>query len=278
VYVNLRLAPDGKRVMVTKLGPDGGLDLFLYDLQRNTSTRVTDNPAADGVPVWSPDGRFVAFASWRDGSSNLYITSPGGPEHERPLLLSRDPKYPTDWSSNGKYIMFETGHAESGWDLEVIEPDAMDKPRVTPYLETRFNEREGRFAPNGEWVAYTSNETGRDEVYLQSFPAGNGKWRISADGGAKPVWRPDGSELYYLDPRGGINVVPVAWRPSCQPGRPAQLFLSGAAAAGFEAQYDVDRSGNRFVALSVEGAQQPLPIVILNWKPGPVGGAPPGKP
>ncbi len=268
-FINLRLAPDGKRLMVTQSGPERQLDLYLYDLERKTSTRITDNPAADGVPVWSPDGNSVAFASWRDGVSNLYLTSLNGSRGERPLLQSSAAKYPCDWSRDGKYILFETGHAETGWDLEVAELDAAGNTTVKPYLTSRFNEHEGRFSPDGKWVAYTSNEDGRDQVYVQSFPTGGGRLRISPDGGGKPVWRPDGLELYYMDPDGGINAVPITWHPSFQPGKPTRLLLSGATAAGFHAQYDVSHSGDRFVALVIQSAQPALPVIVLNWKPVP---------
>ena len=177
--INLGLSPDDAQIMVTRSGES--LDLWLHDLKRGTNSRFTSDPAADGVPVWSPDGSAVVFASWRDGTSNLYIKPTDGSSPERPLLASKAAKYSSDWSTDGRYIMFEsTTSLETPSDIWVlpVSPDGRGgQPEV--YLNSEFRERDGRFSPDVLWVAYVSDETGRDEVYVQSFPTGRRKWQIS---------------------------------------------------------------------------------------------------
>jgi serine/threonine protein kinase len=264
VLLNLRFAPNSLRVAWTERGPDGGLDVYVHEIDRAVTTRLTSHPAADGVPVWSPAGDQIAFASWREGTSDIYVIPGNGSGTERPLLRSKQVKYPTDWSRDGSLLLFEQASSESGWDLWVLP---LDHPEQTPFawLASAANERDGRFSPDGRWVAYASNETGSSEVYLQSFPAGRGKWRVSTQGGAKPVWNRQGTKLYYLDRSGAVIVVPISSGTEIKAGKPERLFDAGADSTSQAHSFDAD-ARDRFVTISTIGVQPP-PTVVLNWRP-----------
>ena len=260
--MNLRLSPDASRVAITQRGPEGSLDVYVHDIDRRVTTRLTSNPAADGVPVWSPDGSEIAFASWRDGGSNLYVIASNASREERPLLRSPGTKYPDDWSPDGAYLLFEVARPESSWDLWLLPLKVGSAP--FPYVTTPANEKDGRFSPDGNWVAYTSNETGQQEVYVQSFPAGKGKWRISRDGGGKPVWAHSGKTLYFLDPAGTLMAASISLGDHFVADKPVRQFSTGASYSTLGGQLDADRRG-RFVVLSE--VRKPTPTVVIGWRP-----------
>jgi len=265
--INLGMSPDDTHVMVTR-GKES-LDLWLYDLKRGTASRFTSDPGEDGVPVWSPDGSSVVFASWRAGASDLYIKPANGARNERPLFTSSDEKYPSDWSADGRYILYESTTPETAsdlWVLPVSGDGQAGKPEV--YLNSEFVERDGRFSPDVRWVAYTSNETGRDEVYVQSFPTGQGKWQISTSGGGKPAWRRDGRELFYLSSDGYMMTVPVTIGGKFAAANPRRLFAVSNGPQSFAAQYAVDRRAETFILISRTNAAQHNNLhIILNWHP-----------
>jgi eukaryotic-like serine/threonine-protein kinase len=263
---NLGLSPDGTELAVARSGES--LDLWLYHLERGTVRRVVSNPAADGVPVWSPDGSRLAFASWRDGRTNLYVKEAHGSSPETRLLSSDADKYPTDWSRDGKYLMYETLSNDTGWDLWVMRADASASGAAPePYLHTEWNERDGGFSPDGRWVVYTSTESGRSEVYVQSFPAGRGKWQISNGGGDKPVWRKDGRELFFLSPDGYMMVANTSAGATFSSGEPKRLFAASVAYLKLGAQFAVDPSGQRFYVNSTASPRRDAVTVVLSWNP-----------
>ncbi len=263
---NLRISPDGSRVAFAAAPHSAGqLDVHVYDLNRRTSTRLSSTPEADGVPVWSPDGREVAFASWRDGVSNLYIAPADASTPDRPLLRSNEAKYPDDWSPDGRTLLMDVADAQTGWDLWLLPLPGKDAKPV-PFLKTPFNERDARFSADGQWVAYTSDETGRPEVYIQSFPLGKGKWQISTNGGAKPAWDGRDQQVFYLDAEGSLQSVKISVTAGrLAPGQPAFLFRTDALPEGFGPQFDYDPKTHRF--LIVTRAERPAPVLVLNWRP-----------
>jgi Tol biopolymer transport system component len=267
LYNNLGLSPDDKSMMVTRR--IDSLDLWLHDLTRGTVLRFTSDPAADGVPVWSPDGSTVVFTSWRGGGSNLYIKPANGARPERLLLGSDAEKYPSDWSSDGHYIMYASTTLETASDLWILpmSPDGRaGQPKV--YLNSEFIERDGRFSPDVRWVAYTSDETGRDEVYVQSFPVGKGKWQISTGGGGKPVWKRDGRELYYVSSDGYMMAAPVSIGEKFESSNPRRLFVFTLGSQSFGPQFAVDRKAETFFVLSRASARPQNDLhVVLNWRP-----------
>jgi WD40 repeat protein len=264
--INIALSPDGTELAIARFGES--LDLWLHDIRRGTVRRLTSNPAADGVPVWSPDGSRLAFASWRDGGSNLYLKEAHGSAPETRLLASNAHKYPTDWSRDGRYLMYEASTKETSWDLWVLRTDAAANGAAPEgYLRTEWNEQDGRFSPDGRWVAYSSNESGRTEVYVQSFPTGNGKWLVSSGGGTQPVWRADGREMYFLSPDGYIMASSTTLSPAVSIAEPKRLFPVEAKFSHLGAQFAVDTAGETFYVNSLVSSRRDSVTVVLNWRP-----------
>jgi serine/threonine protein kinase len=266
---SVELSPDGKRVVVQRT-VNGNMDVWLIDAARGVPTRFTFDAAQDDRPVWSPDGNRVVFASNRKGVNNLYWKLSGGSGGDELLLESDQSKAPADWSSDGGYLLF----TQNGNDMWVL-PLFGDK-RPFPFLKTPFEERNGQFSPDGKWIAYQSNESGRFEIYVQSFPGTGGKFQISANGGAQPRWNKNGKEIFYVSLDSKMLAASVKLSPdgrSLETGIPVPLFpvrIAGGPVPGaaYLQQYAVSSDGQRFlVNLGVdEGAASPITL-ILNWKP-----------
>ena len=264
------LSPDEKRVA---LEPGG--DVWLLDLTRGTNSRFTFDPAIDSVPIWSPDGNRLVFASRRGGKLALYQkTSTGGGQDEllAPLSGALNTNIgPTDWSRDGQFILSEQLSDKTKYDLVVVPLSGDRKPM--PFLQSEFDEGHARFSPDGRWVAYTSNESGRPEVYVQPFPASGGKWQVSTGGGILPMWRGDGRELFYVVPTvGRLMSVDVKTTLQFEASVPKLLFTAALALThGMEAgnHYGVSADGQRFLLLLPVQENTPSPItVVLNWTAG----------
>jgi predicted Ser/Thr protein kinase len=268
LYNNPRLAPDGSRLAVYL--PDGGGDLWIYDLERATNTRFTFDPASDNEPLWSPDGSRIAFVSDRDGGVfNLYEKNAGGAGEDRLLLKTATNKTLTDWSPDGRYLLYQEIGPQTQSDLWALPLFGDRKP--FPVLNTRFAERAGAFSPDGGWVAYHSDESGINQVYVQTFPVSGSKWQVSTVRGSNVRWSPDGKRLFY-DSTGQMMAVDVieAGGGRFRAGVPKLLF------AGLQAlsphNYDVAGDGTRFVVVTTPGniATTVAPInVVMNWPAGP---------
>jgi serine/threonine-protein kinase len=206
--------PDGKRVAVQRV--DHGLrDIWLHDLARGTASRLTFGVASNGYPTWSPDGRRVAFFSQRDGIGRPFQRATSGTGQDEVLSNpAGDPPVPTvveDWSRDGRYLILRTLNPKTKSDLWVQPLDA-DKPAASkafPYLQTEFGEQFARLTPDGHWLAYTSDESGRNEIYVRPFPTPGSKWQVSTNGGERSIWSRDGKELYFLGPDGMMIVAEV---------------------------------------------------------------------
>jgi Tol biopolymer transport system component len=188
------LSPDEKRLAVMRLDATTRAgDIWLFELTRNSLARLTLHPAYDYVPVWSPDGERIVFASNRNGPLDLYQKLANGTGPEELLLQSAERKVPTDWSSDGEFILYEKEAPKTRFDLWILR---LSDRRPIPFLQTELNERQGQFFPGVQerptWIAHTSDETGRNEIYVTSFPIGGGKLLISTRGGSHPRWRRDG--------------------------------------------------------------------------------------
>jgi Tol biopolymer transport system component len=247
-----RLSLDGRQVAFYR--PDvstGGGNVWLEDLTRRVVTRLTSHPAYAWMPIWSPDGNSIVFASNREGTMDLYQKQIAGSESERQILKSDKRKIPTDWSRNGQFILFQQEDPKSKWDLWAL-PMAGDR-KPFPILQSEFNETDGVLSPDGKWLAYTSDETGTAQVYVQHFmsrSAGGqgdkifrGKWRISTDGGWEPHWQADGKELFYLNARRGIMSAKVRTGQMLDASTPLALFASPVDIK----DYDVTPDGRRFL-------------------------------
>ena len=198
-FNNHRISPDGQRVAVGVLDPSiVNFHLWLYDLHREKETRLTFGPSRNSFPVWAPDGRRLVFSSNRNGPWDIFERRTDSTGSEEVVLQSDANKYPSDWSADGRFIVFSSTSREGtarteGW---VLPRFGDGKPYL--FLHGDFNVGEGRFSPDGRWLAYSSDESGRAEVYVTPFPHGGSKWQVSLAGGSNPRWRRDGRELYYM--------------------------------------------------------------------------------
>jgi Tol biopolymer transport system component len=206
----LALAPGGQRLAVERTVTTGGRanrDIWL--LARGVMTRLTFDAARDGFPVWSPDGKQVAFSSDRDGGvAQIYRKDTSGAGLEERLTEGPNQKYVLDWSRNGKYLLYREASPSTGRDLMALPLQGEKKP--LPVVNTLFLESTGAISPDGRWVAYASNDSGRFKLYVQAFPGGagpKGRWQVSNGGAYDVKWRGDGKELY------------LPWRRRFKPGR-----------------------------------------------------------
>ena len=271
-YNSIALSPDGRRVAVSRTNPDNtpNWDVWLLDVGRNTSTRLTYDQVRATFPVWSANGSSVIFGSIHEGETNLYLKSASGAGDERLLPKStHGDKYATSWSRDGRFLLYSLENPETKSDLWVL-PLQGDR-KLTPFLRTKFNETSGQFSPDGHWIAYTSDESGRDEIYVRDFSFGSaqgsgdaaGKWLISKDGGTEPRWRGDGKELFYVASDGKFMSVDIRAKPLFEAGAPRPLFQLPPGFIGGEVTSD----GKRFL-IGVPLAQSAsVPFtVVLNWQ------------
>jgi hypothetical protein len=266
------ISPDGKRVAFTR-GTVGSRDLWIREGAR--TSRFTHDPADDFFTIWSPDGARVVFTSNRKGPLDLYVKAADGSGSEEPLLQSSDTKRPNSWSPDGRFILYWS--SRNNGDLMVLPmPDPLTKSggsQPYPFLSTPFNENQGVFSPDGKWVAYASNESGRYEIYVRPFPGPGGEWQVSTGGGTMPRWRPVGAggkfELYYHSPDQKLMAVTVSVAGgTLLPGTPEVLFPTHMGPEGiFRQGYDVARDGRFLIVTQMDdGSTEPIHL-LLNWHP-----------
>jgi len=260
IYDNIMLAPGGRAVAADTDDPASqNTDIWTYDLETQRARRLTFDPAIDSLPVWSPDGRMI-FASNRGAVFDLYLKETNGAQEEKVIPQDGPDRFPTDWSRDGKYVLYERG--ADLWFLTL--PDL----HPTQFLKAPSTLKNGQFSPDGKWVAYSSNESGRWEIYVTSFPEAQGKWQVSNAGGDQPRWRADGKELFYLSPDSKLMAVPVKTGADFDAGTPAELFQANPRemiATSEQFSYDVSKDGQKFLINSqVKTAMTPM-SVILNW-------------
>lgn len=261
------ISPDGRRLAIQQ-SISGNTDIRLVDLERGVSTRFTSAAGPDIAPAWSPRGDRVAYSSLDDGVFELFEQPLDG---ERALILrTGTPKQITDWSRDGRHILYRTVTTGPDVDMDLwVMPLEGDRTPV-PLVRTPFVERDAQFSPDGAWIAYQSNESGRYEVYVQPFARSGDRERISPDGGVQVRWRADGRELFYLTLDGELMAVPmtVGADGSLRPGAPVPLFRApvGGVQGVSMHSYIVSPDGQRFLVDALL-EQQPSPIsLILNWR------------
>jgi Tol biopolymer transport system component len=262
------LSPDEKRVVF--LRTDGQTDVWTLDLARDVSSRLTFTQEAESSPIWSPDGSRVAFASLRGGRWGIYQKSAAGTGSEerlleQPELTGLQTPYANHWSPDGKRILFFFNKVASPGDTDLwLLPLSGDrKPEV--YLQSEFYENEAQFSPDGRWVAYASNETGRYEVYVQPFPASGAKWQVSTSGGRQPLWRRDGRELFFVADDRRFSAVNVLAGSTFEVGTAAQLFSMQANLMNQRNSYHPTADGQRFlVNMLLDTDASPITVVV-NW-------------
>ena len=263
--LSVRLSPDGSRLATE--AADTVSDIWVYDRKRQVNTRFTFSPGASSSPVWSPDGQWIAYVGIR-GKNNLYRKPANGMGQEELLLEGDYTNWnPYDWSPDGKSLLFGVGDGSSTGQIWVL-PLTGDR-RPVPVTPAAFAAISARFSPDGHWVAYSSNESGRQEVYVMPFGGGAGKWQVSGTGGSQPVWRRDGKELFYWSTDNALMSVPIALKPGvAEVGAAHALFRfnNPVGTVGVVSPYDVTADGQRIVLITMPQQQVSRPItVVTNW-------------
>jgi Tol biopolymer transport system component len=268
-YQNPWLSNDEKHVAIEKTdAATGRHTIWMVDLLRGVTSRLLYDPAGAHGPAWSPDGARVAFNSNRLGGIDLFSMRADGAGEQQLLLSSENPSgfVLNDWSRDGRLLLFQAGPRQN--DLWTMPVSPLGDPK--PFVETAANERHGRFSPDVQWVAYSSDESGVPEVYVRRFPEGDGKWRISTRGGAQPRWRRDGKELIYLAPDGKLMAADVtSTRATFQASEPHALFSTGITTSIVDRTNNYVATGDaqRFlVNLGAEDESFDPITVVVNWR------------
>ncbi len=277
LYRTLALSPDGKRVAIERADSQnpGNRNIWLYDFARGVTTRFTFDSNWDSSPIWSPDGSRIAFSSNRSGTFDLYEKASNLAGEDEVVFKSNDAKLPTSWSSDGRFLLYQNTGTSQVWILP-LNGGGDRKPVAMEH--SQFNESYGKFSPDGRWIAYASEESGKNQVYVQPFEPSaamgstsggrapiTGKWMVSKDGGGTPLWERDGKELFYLSLDGDAMAVDVNTSGVFQAGVPKILFKLPSGVIF----WDISPDGKRFlmVAPAPSGlSAQPKFTVVLNWQ------------
>jgi serine/threonine protein kinase len=263
IYGNIALSSDDKFVAADTTDPvSQNTDIYTYNVVSGEAKRLTFDPAIDSMSIWSPDGKRIIFSDNRQAGFNLYLKNSDGSQEEELIPQEGGDRFPNSWSSDGKHVLYE--RVADLWYLTIPEM------KQTEFLKATSTLRTALFSPDGRWVAYSSSESGRWEIYVTSFPDAHGKWQVSNGGGTQPKWRGDGKELFYLSPDNKMMAVPVRTGANFDAGSPAALFQAylreNVAATSEQFFYDVSRDGQKFLINSqVKSAITPM-SVVLNWR------------
>ncbi len=258
-YAYPRLSPDGTKI---------ALDIWVWDLTRTTLTRLTFDPRLDAAPAWTPDGQRIAFLSEREGPRKLFWWAADGTGSVERLSESANDQYPSSFSPDGAQLAF----MDTLDDLAVLT--LTGDRQTTPLVKTTFAERNGEIAPDGRWLAYQSNESGQEEIYVRPFPnVDAGRWPVSTGGGTRPLWARSGEELFYLAPDGAVMRVAVEGGTTFTADTSTRLFHGpyfwGSSTGNFRT-YDVSPDGQRFLMIKEAAATDdessaPQLILVQNW-------------
>ena len=264
------IAHDEKSVAFRRT-TNGKSDIWVHDLDSGRETRITQN-SSSSAPFWSPQDDRIVFLLARNSVSELYQRLSNGSGRDEPLLPGEISLWPSQWSRDGRYIVYFEIRSKNNRDIWVLSTEGNRKP--IPILTTEANEFMGQLSPDGHWMAFTSNKSDRREVYVRPFPSGGGEWIISVGGGQAPRWSGD-DELFYVDADGNMNVVAVKGtfgaKPSFEAHTPMKLFDANLAHAGLDTafEYDVTADGNRFlIDTAPRGAPATQLTAVVNWEAG----------
>jgi Tol biopolymer transport system component len=262
-YRAFSLSPDGKRLAFTLVKGGDAADIWIRDLARGVTSRFTFDPAFEGAPVWSPDGRSVAYSARRK-TVDLMLKDAAGTREAEVLLESDEDKYSQHWSQDGKYLLFSSFGKDGGSDLWALPMSGEKKP--FPVAKTRFVERHGALSPDGRYVTYSSDHSGQLEVYVQEFPEARNKWQVSTKGGTQPIWSDNGKEIFYRAPDTRLMSVAVSTAGAFEAGMPQGLFELPLVNLPFGAYYRPTPDGQRFLVLTpLRQETIPPTTVVLNW-------------
>ena len=261
-YHDPALSPDGRRLSFDLADArTGKSDVWVRDLARSVSSRFSFSSADAFCPVWSPDGRRMAYTVQPD----MVEKAADGQGAENPIANKSDEmKIPTDWSPDGRYVAFASQSKETNWDIWILPTFGDRKP--FPWLKTGFTELWPVFSPDGRYLAYQSNESGRQEIYVQSFPGPGGKWQVSSAGGTEVHWRADGKELYYRSADQKLMAVEVVPGATFEAGVPKALFPVHLETGLARNRFLPSRDGQRFLLVATPARESMTPTtVVLNW-------------
>jgi eukaryotic-like serine/threonine-protein kinase len=267
-YANPTLSPSGDRLAFGLTDSRSTkTDIWIRDLGRGINSRFTLGAGNNYRSVWSPDGATIVFSSDRGGTIDLYEKSTKGPGEEKLLLKTDEPKSAASWSKDGKYIAYASRNQKTQWDLWALPTFGDRKP--IPIAVTPFTEQNPVFSPDARYVAFVSNESGREEIYVQTFPDASGKWQVSNGGGSDPSWRGDGKELYYRSPDQKLMAVEIRGGADFQAGVPQALFPIRIRPGAPRNKYAAALDGQRFLVAAPLGRDAMSPTtVVLNWPAG----------
>ena len=265
-YSTPRLAPDGRSLAVTIRDQSENFDIWIVEFARELKRRLTFDAAGESLPVWSPDGAAIVYHSEVNGpAGNIYRVASNGSGRPEAVLKLPTPTYPMTWSPDGQSVLYVMAGPKGS--TEVWSQRLAGNQQPSAYLEAG-NPTQATFSPDGRFVTYTSDETGRSEIFLQSFPARGAKVQVSTSGGLQPRWRKDGRELFYVSLDQKLTAVDVRLDAVPEIGKPSPLFdvrLGTTSFSFYAPEYDVSSDGQRFL-INVAGRSEASPItVVLNW-------------
>ena len=265
----VQLSPDRTVVALAAGSSSGNDDIWVYDVLRGLRTRFTFDPASEGSPVWSPDGRVIVFQSNRSGRYDLYRKPADGSRNEELLYADDLLKAPLSFSPDGASLAYTVfGDPTTGADIWIL-PDPLGKPGATkpsPFMRTAFEEDYPQFSPDGRWIAYESNESGRFEVYVAPFPGPGAKRQLSTSGGRRSRWRMDGKELFYRGADNRLMAAAVDAKGGVFEVKTVEPLFGAGGNAGVADRYDVSADGQKFLMLVQVGGDTDRPLtVVQNW-------------
>ena len=266
-YALARVSPDGTRVALEVR--DQQADIWVWDIARETLTRLTNDAGFDGLPVWTRDSRAIVFNSARRGPLNMFVQAADGSGEVRRLFESAVPTAPTSITPDGQHVIFSVDRGDTQQDIMRVPLDGGRAPE--PILVTRANERNAEVSPDGKWLAYESDESGQTEIYVRPFPAvQTGRWQVSYGGGAQPAWASGGRELVYVTKDARLAAVGVVADTVFTASKPKDVTASQVYASIAARSYDVSPDGRRFLVIEPvpagTGDSQSASIsVVLNW-------------
>jgi serine/threonine protein kinase len=264
------LSPDDRMIAVQRV-VEGNGDIWLMNVLGGSWNRLTFDPGGDTYPLWSPDGSRLVFASSRKVVRDLYWKASNGGTADEVLLETPNNKVAEDWSKDGKHLLYAEYDPKTGSDLWVLDMAASER-KARAFVNTAFEETMGKFSPDGRWVAYETNESGRSQIVVTSFPNAIGRWQVSVGGGTQPRWRSDGRELYFIASDGKLMAVPVSGSGTAFEARPGvplfQVQIVTADAVASKPQYAVTRDGRFLINQSAREATVTPITLLMNWNAG----------